>query len=82
MQQNFPHIVEKAVSAAGLHPSHVRLEITETALMDSPHIVAVVLRDLRKFGVKIYLDDFGTGCSSLSHLHKLPVDVLKIDRCS
>ncbi len=80
MQQNFPRIVEKAVGAAGLHPSHVRLEITETALMDSPNIVAVVLRDLREFGVKIYLDDFGTGCSSLSHLHKLPVDVLKIDR--
>jgi diguanylate cyclase (GGDEF)-like protein/PAS domain S-box-containing protein len=80
MQQNFLRIVEKAVGAAGLQPSHVRLEITETALMDSPHMAASVLRDLREFGVKIYLDDFGTGCSSLSHLHKLPVDTLKIDR--
>ncbi|HUE87164.1 MAG TPA: EAL domain-containing protein [Vicinamibacterales bacterium] len=80
MQQNFLRIVEKAVSAAGLQPSHVRLEITETALMDSPHLAAVVLSDLREFGVQIYLDDFGTGCSSLSHLHKLPVDALKIDR--
>ena len=80
MQQNFLRIVEKAVTAAGLKPSAVRLEITETALMDSPHLAAAVLRDLREFGVKIYLDDFGTGCSSLSHLHKLPVDTLKIDR--
>jgi EAL domain-containing protein (putative c-di-GMP-specific phosphodiesterase class I) len=80
MQQNFLRIVEKAVGAAGLQPSHVRLEITETALMDNPHAAAAVLRDLREFGVKIYLDDFGTGCSSLSHLHKLPVDTLKIDR--
>jgi len=48
--------------------------------MDSPHEVADVLRKLRDFGVKIYLDDFGTGYSSLSHLHKLPVDALKIDR--
>ena len=48
--------------------------------MDSPHAAATLLRELRDFGVKIYLDDFGTGYSSLSHLHKLPVDALKIDR--
>jgi diguanylate cyclase (GGDEF)-like protein/PAS domain S-box-containing protein len=80
MQQNFLSIVEEAVHRAGLKPCDLRLEITETALMDSPHVVAGVLRELRDFGVKIYLDDFGTGYSSLSHLHKLPVDALKIDR--
>ena len=56
------------------------MEITETALLDSPGEAALVLRELRDFGVKVYLDDFGTGYSSLSHLHKLPVDALKIDR--
>jgi diguanylate cyclase (GGDEF)-like protein/PAS domain S-box-containing protein len=80
MQQNFLYIVEQAVHQAGLKPCDLRLEITETALMDSPHVAADVLRELRDFGVKIYLDDFGTGYSSLSHLHKLPVDALKIDR--
>jgi diguanylate cyclase (GGDEF)-like protein/PAS domain S-box-containing protein len=80
MQQNFLYIVEQAVQTSGLKPSDLRLEITETALMDSPHVAAAVLRELRDFGVKIYLDDFGTGYSSLSHLHKLPVDALKIDR--
>jgi diguanylate cyclase (GGDEF)-like protein/PAS domain S-box-containing protein len=80
MEQNFMLIVEEAVHSAGLKPCDLRLEITETALMDSPHMVADVLRGLRDFGVKIYLDDFGTGYSSLSHLHKLPVDALKIDR--
>ena len=80
MQQNFMFIVEQAVRSARLKPANLRLEITETALMDSPHVAAEVLHQLREFGVKIYLDDFGTGYSSLSHLHKLPVDALKIDR--
>ena len=80
MQQNFLRIVEQAVQQAGLKPCDLRLEITETALMDSPNEAAELLRELREFGVKIYLDDFGTGYSSLSHLHKLPVDALKIDR--
>lgn len=80
MQQNFMRIVEQAVEKTGLKPRDLRLEITETALMDSPTTAAAVLRQLREFGAKIYLDDFGTGYSSLSHLHKLPVDALKIDR--
>ena len=80
MQQNFVHIVDAAVESAKLKPCDLRLEITETALMDSPGVAAKVLSELRDFGVKIYLDDFGTGYSSLSHLHKLPVDALKIDR--
>ena len=80
MQQNFLRIVERAVQQAGLKPNDLRIEITETALLDSPTSAAELLRELRDFGVKIYLDDFGTGYSSLSHLHKLPVDALKIDR--
>ena len=80
MQQNFLQVVENAVRESGLRPADLRLEITETTLMDNPLGAAGMLRDLRDFGVKIYLDDFGTGYSSLSHLHKLPVDALKIDR--
>jgi diguanylate cyclase (GGDEF)-like protein/PAS domain S-box-containing protein len=80
VQQNFLSLVEQAVEQAGLKPCDLRLEITETALMDNPNAAAALLQELRDFGVKIYLDDFGTGYSSLSHLHKLPVDALKIDR--
>src|SRR4029077_5266031 len=80
MQQGFLWIVEQAVHSAGLKPRDLPLEITETALMDSPNEAAKLLRELREFGTKIYLDDFGCGYSSLSHLHKLPVDALKIDR--
>jgi diguanylate cyclase (GGDEF)-like protein len=80
MQKNFLWIVEKAVEESGLEPRDLRLEITETALMDNPDEAAKLLSELREFGTKIYLDDFGCGYSSLSHLAKLPVDALKIDR--
>ena len=80
MQQRFVHLVEETVLEAGIRPCDLRLEITETALMHNPRDAAQVLHGLRDLGVKIYLDDFGTGYSSLSHLHKLPVDALKIDR--
>jgi diguanylate cyclase (GGDEF)-like protein/PAS domain S-box-containing protein len=80
VKQNFPRIVQQTVRQTGLQPADLRVEITETALLDRPGEAAMVLRELRDFGVKVYLDDFGTGYSSLSHLHKLPVDALKIDR--
>lgn len=78
--QEFPFLVHEAVRKSRLKPADLRIEVTETALMDNPRVAAQVLGELREYGVKIYLDDFGTGCSSLSHLHKLPVDALKIDR--
>jgi diguanylate cyclase (GGDEF)-like protein/PAS domain S-box-containing protein len=80
VQQGFIYLVEQTVEQNRMNPADLRLEITETALMDAPQFAAQVLGELREFGVKIYLDDFGTGYSSLSHLHKLPVDALKIDR--
>ncbi|MGE3959709.1 MAG: putative bifunctional diguanylate cyclase/phosphodiesterase [Vicinamibacterales bacterium] len=79
-QQGFVQLVEQVVLQNGMCPGDLRLEVTETALMDAPQLAARVLSELRAFGVKIYLDDFGTGYSSLSHLHRLPVDALKIDR--
>ena len=80
MQQNFLRVVQHTLSQTGLAAASMRVEITETALLDSPGEAAIILTALRDFGVKVYLDDFGTGYSSLSHLHKLPVDALKIDR--
>ena len=80
VQQGFIYLVEQTLEQNRMRPQDLRLEITETAIMDAPQFAAQVLAELREFGVKIYLDDFGTGYSSLSHLHKLPVDALKIDR--
>lgn len=73
------HIVG-ALSASGLAPGDLMLEITETALMREPERTLGVLRDLRSLGVQLAIDDFGTGYASLSYLDEIPVDVLKIDR--
>ncbi len=61
-------------------PSHIKLEITESALIGDPAQAQKILNGLKAIGVSIALDDFGTGYSSLGYLHKFPIDDLKIDR--
>ncbi len=61
-------------------PKHLRLEITESALIDDPQGAEEILKGLKDLGLKIALDDFGTGYSSLSYLHKFSIDTIKIDR--
>ncbi|ADE12499.1 EAL domain-containing protein [Sideroxydans lithotrophicus] len=76
-------VVEHTIAtlrAQELPPECLEIEITERMLMDSDPIVRERLTELRNHGVRISIDDFGTGHSSLSYLSRLPVDVLKIDR--
>ena len=72
--------VAAALSASGLPPRALTVEITESALVDNSEVVLARLRGLKELGVMIAVDDFGTGYSSLSRLRTFPVDVLKIDR--
>ena len=72
--------VVDALRQAGLAPSRLHIEITESAAVSDPTLVHGVLRDLRAGGVRVSLDDFGTGYCSLSYLQQFPVDTLKIDR--
>ncbi len=69
-----------ALTASGLAPARLVLEITETALIGDGAELAPRLGRLRGLGVRIALDDFGAGYSSLSHLRRFPFDVLKLDR--
>lgn len=78
--QNFIKHVEEALNESGLEAQYLDLEITESCLMEDPQSVSEALNVLRKRGVSISMDDFGTGFSSLSMLTSLPMDFLKIDR--
>lgn len=66
--------------AHGADPARLRLEITEVALLDDAPRTLRILRTLRQHGILAQLDDFGTGFSALSYLHRFPISVLKIDR--
>jgi diguanylate cyclase len=68
-----------SLAGAGVDPSRLYVEITETALMTDPERAAVVLQDLHRAGIRISIDDFGTGQTSLSYLSALPIDEIKID---
>jgi diguanylate cyclase (GGDEF)-like protein/PAS domain S-box-containing protein len=70
----------RIIDDSGADPRLLKIEVTESTLMDKPDIVCPVLEGLRKLGVRIGIDDFGTGYSSLAYLHRLPLDVLKVDR--
>ncbi len=64
----------------GVNPARVKLEITESVVMDNPDQTERVLHRFRDMNVGISVDDFGTGYSSLAYLHRFPIDTLKIDR--
>jgi diguanylate cyclase (GGDEF)-like protein/PAS domain S-box-containing protein len=72
--------VAELLSAVGLDPSQLCLEITETALMRDVRAGMQALTELHEVGVRLAVDDFGTGYSSLSYLKRFPLDVLKVDR--
>ncbi len=79
-QPNLTGRVARILSETGLPPDALKLEITETAIMEDPDGALQRLEALRRLGVGIGIDDFGTGYSSLAYLQRFPVDTLKVDR--
>ncbi|HEY9736660.1 MAG TPA: PAS domain S-box protein [Trichocoleus sp.] len=77
---NLIHDIDTILADTGLESSRLRLEITESALIDNPETAEAILAAIKTRGVQLCIDDFGTGYSSLSVVHRFPVHILKIDR--
>ncbi|MFC7332978.1 putative bifunctional diguanylate cyclase/phosphodiesterase [Rhodocista pekingensis] len=80
MDDDMAAAVAQVLEETGVEPRALKLEITESLLLDDTARCVQMLHDIRKLGVRLCLDDFGTGFSNLSYLHSYPVDTLKIDR--
>jgi len=78
-QSQFPKDLMETIREIDVDPSMIRLEVTEGTLMENPGAALQSIRELRAQHVGVGLDDFGTGYSSLAFLHRLPLDLLKID---
>jgi EAL domain-containing protein (putative c-di-GMP-specific phosphodiesterase class I) len=79
-QPDLPGRIHEILMETGLAPNRLELEITETALIEDTQAALATLRRIKSLGVRIAMDDFGTGFSSLSTLQSFPFDKLKIDR--
>jgi diguanylate cyclase (GGDEF)-like protein/PAS domain S-box-containing protein len=77
---DFPDLVAEVLRESDLPPERLKLEITESAIIENADSAAGLLSRLRDLGVGIWLDDFGTGHSSFSYLHRFPIETLKIER--
>lgn len=80
IQPDFIDVLRRAIGDYQINPADLKLEITETAIMDERDDMITALNRVHDMGLKLAMDDFGTGHSSLSCLHRFPIDVLKIDR--
>ncbi len=79
-QSNLVQKVEKQVIQSGIDPKLLELELTETVLMENSHSALSRLKSLHEFGLRLSIDDFGTGFSSLKYLKDMPIHCLKIDQ--
>ena len=77
---NFVAQIKQVLQKTKLNPYNLKLEITESSLVEDTQHTIAILRELKTIGIEFSLDDFGTGYSSLSYLHQFPFDTLKIDR--
>ncbi len=79
-QKNLVEQIHSILIETGINPKCVKLELTESAVMENAESVIQMMKQIRELGIQLSIDDFGTGYSSLSYLHRFPINTLKVDR--
>lgn len=77
----FLDVVDEIIADTGIDSQYLKLELTESVLIENNHALSLLYEALRKRNIDLSIDDFGTGYSSLAYLSEIPVQFLKIDRC-
>ena len=79
-QKDLVDQIKTILDETEMNPAHLKLELTESAVMENAENVISMMKQIRDLGVQLSIDDFGTGYSSLSYLHRFPINTLKVDR--
>lgn len=80
MREDFEEKLISLIRKYNVEPQYIEVEVTESVLIEDIGVVTRKLKHLREFGIRVSIDDFGTGFSSLAYLKELPIDTLKIDK--
>ncbi len=80
LQPNFVEQIDQIIYENKINPAYLELEITESVIMENTDAIKIILQQLKQRKIKLIMDDFGTGFSSLSYLHSFPLNALKIDK--
>jgi len=78
--KNLVEQIKTVLEETKIDPACLKLELTESAVMENAESVISMMREIRDLGIQLSIDDFGTGYSSLSYLHRFPINTLKVDR--
>jgi EAL domain-containing protein (putative c-di-GMP-specific phosphodiesterase class I) len=79
-QKDLVEQIKTILAETGINPACLKLELTESAVMQNAEGVILMMKQIRELGIQLSIDDFGTGYSSLSYLHRFPINTLKVDR--
>ncbi|SFQ16291.1 diguanylate cyclase (GGDEF) domain-containing protein [Lachnospiraceae bacterium XBB1006] len=81
LQCDMENQILSVLRETGLSPHNLTVEVTESLAINDMAYMKKILTQIRRLGVRVALDDFGTGYSSLNHIHEMPIDIIKVDRC-